>query len=211
MHIHVVEAGPVATNAYVIHEPANDAALIVDAPMDSIDDIAEILRVAELKPKALILTHTHWDHTADAARMKQRWPDLVVYVHAADEYRLTDPMAHTVWPLPFTLQPLSADKYLADGDVVNVGGMEFRVAHTPGHTEGGVCLYFPSSGNVFVGDSLFAGSVGRTDLPGGDWDTLLSSIQNQLLTLPDETRVYPGHGFATSIGDERVSNPFLAP
>lgn len=203
------ECGPVATNTYLIHSDGSAAALIVDAPMGSVEALGKVVEDKGLHPVALVLTHTHWDHTADAAKMKRRWPGMTVYVHPGDEYRLTEPAKHTVWPLPFTLEALEADRHLQGGDRLELEGMEFEVLHTPGHTEGGICLLEKNEGVVFVGDTLFSGSVGRTDLPGGDWGTLLASIRAQLLTLPDNIIVYPGHGPATTIGDERETNPFL--
>ncbi len=209
MRIIPFECGPVATNAYLVFNEGESAAVVIDAPMDSIEPLAEAAQREGVEPQALILTHTHWDHTADAAKMKRRWPEMIVYVHPDDEYRLVEPMKHSVWPLPFTLEPLNADRHLHAGDRFELEGIEFDILHTPGHTEGGICLLEKSEEVVFVGDTLFAGSVGRTDLPGGDWGTLLSSIRTQLLSLPDNTAVYPGHGPATTIGDEREMNPFL--
>lgn len=209
MRIIPFECGPVATNAYLVFNEGESAAVVIDAPMDSIEPLAEAAQREGVEPQALILTHTHWDHTADAAKMKRRWPEMIVYVHPDDEYRLVEPMKHSVWPLPFTLEPLNADRHLHAGDRFELEGIEFDILHTPGHTEGGVCLLEKSEEVVFVGDTLFAGSVGRTDLPGGDWGTLLTSIRTQLLSLPDNTAVYPGHGPATTIGDEKEMNPFL--
>lgn len=209
MRIISFECGPVATNAYLVFKEERSAAVIIDAPMDSIEPLAEAAGEEGVEPAALILTHTHWDHTADAAKMKRRWPDMIVYVHPDDEYRLVEPMKHSVWPLPFTIEPLNADRHLHAGDRFELEGIEFDVIHTPGHTEGGICLLEKNEGVVFVGDTLFAGSVGRTDLPGGDWGTLLNSIRARLLTLPASTTVYPGHGPATTIGQEREANPFL--
>lgn len=209
LKIHAFEAGPVATYGYlVVSEETNDGA-IIDAPLDSADAIAEAAANAGVTPGALILTHTHWDHTGDAAELKRRFPEMLIYVHQNDEYRLIEPMKHTVWNLPFTIEGIHADRYLHHGDTITVGGICFQVIHTPGHTEGGICLYDATHKTLFAGDTLFAGSVGRTDLPGGAWETLVASINDRLLTLPDDTRVYPGHGPATTIGEERQSNPFV--
>lgn len=210
LQIHAFEAGPVATFAYFVVETESRSSVIIDAPMGSAERLVAAAEREGSTPGALILTHTHWDHTADAAELKRRYPDMLIYVHPDDEYRLTDPMMHTVWPLPFTLEALSPDRHLHDGDTFSLNGICFQVLHTPGHTEGGICLYDKQHKVIFVGDTLFAGSVGRTDLPGGDWDTLLKSITDHLLPLPDEVRAYPGHGPATTIGAERESNPFLS-
>lgn len=209
LHIHTFEAGPALTNGYLIVDDAAATAVIIDAPLESAQRIADAAAAAGIVPGALILTHTHWDHTGDAAALKRLFPEMVVYVHGDDEYRMVDPMKHTLWKLPFTIEPITADSHLHHGDTFELGSIRFAVIHTPGHTEGGICLYEADSGVLFVGDTLFSGSVGRTDLPGGDWPTLARSIHDRLLALPDDVRVFPGHGPPTTIGEERASNPFI--
>ncbi len=203
------ESGPVATVAYLVIDDTSPGAVIIDAPLNSSTAIIAAAEKAGVEPAALILTHTHWDHTGDAAKLKARYPDMLIYVHPADEYRLEAPMEHTVWKLPFIIEPIAADRHLHHGDRFELGDIHFDVIHTPGHTEGGICLYDAVHGLLFVGDTLFAGSVGRTDLPGGDWETLARSIHDRLLDLPDNVNVYPGHGPPTTIGAERESNPFV--
>lgn len=209
LQIHAYESGPVATFAYLVLDDATQDALIIDAPFGSSEVIAAEAQREGVKPSALVLTHTHWDHTGEAAELRRIYPDMQVYVHRDDEYRLIDPMKHTVWPLPFDIEPVRADHYLKDGDTLSIGSLSFAVIHTPGHTEGGICLLSLERGVVFVGDTLFAGSVGRTDLPGGDWETLKGSITSRLMKLPDTIEVYPGHGPTTTIGRERATNPFV--
>jgi glyoxylase-like metal-dependent hydrolase (beta-lactamase superfamily II) len=209
LHIESFEAGPVATVGYLVIDTDTRQAVIIDAPMESAERFAAALDAVGATPGALILTHTHWDHTGDVAELKRRYPGMLIYVHPDDEYRLENPMEHSVWKLPFVIEGAKADSYLRHGDTFTLDGITLNVIHTPGHTEGGICLYAPNDGVIFVGDTLFEGSVGRTDLPGGSWNTLATSITEQLMTLPDEVRVYPGHGPATTIGFERVSNPFV--
>lgn len=209
LNIHSFEAGPVATYAYLVVDTETKDAVIIDAPLESAEAIVRAAEAEGVVPAALILTHTHWDHTGDAAALKERYPEMLVYVHPNDEYRMLAPMQHTIWKLPFTIAPATPDRYVHDGDLVGHGTLRFQAIHTPGHTEGGICLYDARNGLLFAGDTLFAGSVGRTDLPGGDWDTLARSIHDRLLVLPDDVRVYPGHGPATTIGEERASNPFV--
>ena len=122
---------------------------------------------------------------------------------------LLDQAAHTVWPLPFTLHNVKPTGLLKHGDLLICGDWTCEVIHTPGHTEGGVCFIDHEHSCAFVGDTLFSGSIGRTDLPGGDTDTLLNSIKECLMTLPDDFVVFPGHGPLTTIGDEKLNNPFL--
>lgn len=209
LQIYPFEAGPVATIGYLVVDGRTNDAVIIDAPVDAAEPMIETIERIGARPGALILTHSHWDHTGTAAELKRRYPEMLIYVHPDDEYRMVDPMKHTVWKLPFTIEGVGPDRYLHGGDTFTLNGLCFRVLHTPGHTEGGVCLYDQANRILFAGDTLFAGSVGRTDLPGGNWETLLHSISERLLTLPDDVTVYPGHGPSTTIGEERVSNPFV--
>ena len=156
----------------------------------------------------ILLTHSHWDHTGDAAKL-QRATKAHIAVHPDDDYRLSEPNKYTGFPLPFTLEACKADRYLHAGDSLMLGAWTFEVRHTPGHTEGGICFIDHARKLAFVGDTLFAGSIGRTDLPGGDTATLLNAIRTQLFTLDDDFVVLPGHGNRTSIGTERRTNPFL--
>lgn len=202
-------SGPVATNSFLLWDDARNG-LIVDAPPASFDEVVESIEREGVSPRALVLTHTHWDHTADVNLFKKRFGgDLIVYVHPDDEYRLEDPMKHLLWPIPLEMEPFVPDRHLVHGDTFRLGEMAFDVMHTPGHTEGSICLYNRDLAILFGGDVLFAGSVGRTDLPGGDTATLMRSIRDHLLSLPDETRVLPGHGPVTTIGEERESNPYI--
>lgn len=207
--IHGFECGLVATNSYLIIDEATRTAAIIDLPNDSLPTLLAACARERVKPSSLLLTHSHWDHTADLEHALREWPGLPVLIHRDDAYRLADPMAHTVWPLPFTMQPVEPTGWLEHGDEIVLGETRLRILHTPGHTEGSVTFYSELDEAAIVGDTLFAGSVGRTDLPGGSWPVLERSIHEQLLGLPDDTAVYPGHGPVTSIGDERRSNPFL--
>ena len=209
LQIHAYESGPVPTFAYLVLDDVTRDAVVIDAPFGSADAIAAEAVRSGVTPSALLLTHTHWDHTGDAAELCRRYPEMLVYVHRDDEYRLADPMKYTVWELPFEVEPVEAHRYLEHGSTLDVGGLSFAILHTPGHTEGGVCLLNEEHKVIFVGDTLFAGSVGRTDLPGGDWETLRASIATHLMPLADDITVYPGHGPTTTIGIERATNPFV--
>ena len=206
--LYTLAAGPVATNVYLLVHPDTRSAICIDAPSDCRTWVMEHLEKHDCRLTHLLLTHTHWDHTADAAPIV-RDTQATVYVHPDDSYRLVDPMAHTIWPLPFQIEPVTEFETLSEGDELTLQGATFKVIHTPGHTEGGVCFIDHENRRVFAGDTLFAGSIGRADLPGGDMELLLKSIRERLLTLPGDYVVWPGHGPATTIGEEILSNPYV--
>lgn len=210
--------GPVATNCYLSVDRENRTAFVIDAPQGCLQHILKNLDAEHVSITDILLTHTHWDHIADCAPLR-RATSATVWVHPHDAYRLIDPMRHTVWPLPFGIEPVT-DFRLLEFDAtsephIHVGNPEdgiqstLRALFTPGHTEGGVCYVDDKERCVFVGDTLFLGSVGRTDLPGGDMSVLIESIRNELFALPRDYVVYPGHGPMTSIARERASNPFV--
>ncbi len=203
-----IEAGPVATFGYLIMDTHHNVAAVIDVPLESADFFLETAEQHGTPIQAIWLTHSHFDHIGDATKLK-RATNAPVYIHPADEYRLDEPKKHISFPLPFALEGVKADKYFQHGDNIFCGDWQFEIRLTPGHTEGGVCLIDMAHNLAFVGDTLFAGSVGRTDLEGGDMPTLLHSIKTQLFTLPDEMLVLPGHGTKTTIGTERRTNPFL--
>lgn len=204
-----VEAGPAATVGYMLLDKEAGQACVIDVPPGSAEQYVELARRHGVRICRILLTHTHWDHTADAAAL-QRATGAPLAVHPADAYRLRDPVELRLWQLPFEFEPVEAQEWLRHGQRLSCGSRwQLEVRHTPGHTEGGVCFVEHRRRVVFSGDTLFAGSIGRTDLPGGDLAQLLRSIAEQLLSLPDDYRVYPGHGGPTSIGAEREGNPFL--
>lgn len=202
------ECGPVATFTYLLCNAQTQQAMVIDAPYGSAQQLLDTAQAHGCSITDIVLTHTHWDHTADAPTLVAA-THATVWVHPADIHRLADPMAHTVWPLPFTIAPIIPDRLMEHGAVIEPAGLTLRVLHTPGHTEGGVCLVDEAHGRVFVGDTLFAGSVGRVDLPGGNEDQLIESIRTHLFTLDDAYVAWPGHGPSTTIGQERRTNPFV--
>jgi len=197
--------GAFAENCYLVADPASGDAAIVD-PGEDVDLFVARLRHEGWKLRAVWLTHAHVDHVAGVAALHERLP-APVWLHPADR-ALYDhaPAQAAMFGMEVAPPPPPAAAF-ADGATVSVGACTFTVIHTPGHTPGGVCLI--GDGLALVGDTLFAGSIGRTDLPGGDTKQLLASIHEKLLTLPDETVVYSGHGPATTIGAEKQSNPFV--
>ncbi|MBL8005695.1 MAG: MBL fold metallo-hydrolase [Candidatus Kapabacteria bacterium] len=211
MNIVTLESGPVDTNGYLVYDDKAKIAVVVDCPYGSAEPFLQLLCEESLQLAAILLTHSHWDHTADAPTL-QKMTQAPIYCHAFDEYRLTNPMEHTLWELPFEIESMNIDVYLQDSTTISFSPeLTFSVIHTPGHTEGSVCFYSESESFAIVGDTLFQRSIGRTDLPGGDMETLLHSIQSRLFPVDESTVVLPGHGPATTIGEEKMYNPFLQP
>jgi len=202
MEIIAVEAGPLMTNTYLAIDDESNKAVIIDAPMDCVELLKPYTDEKNIVVTAILLTHTHWDHAADTASLKKLY-NAPVYLHQADEFRLLDPNAHSIFPLPFDIPSAKADHYIDDNDKVVFGKSELMVLHTPGHTEGCLCFYNESYGILFSGDTLFLESIGRTDLPGGSLENIAKSIEEKLLVLDDNIKVYPWHGPATTIGYER--------
>jgi hydroxyacylglutathione hydrolase len=209
MKIDSLILGAYETNSYVLRqsETATDC-VVIDTGLN-IGGLIGFLEEQQLNPVAIVLTHGHADHIGGLAALRSRFTDMKVYIHELDAEMLTEPLANlsAMTGAPFTTEP--QDFSLRDQSVIELAGLELLVLHTPGHTPGGICLYSKQDSVAFVGDTLFAESVGRTDFPGGSMPQLTSSIREKLFGLPDETRVYPGHGPATSIGHEKTHNPFL--
>lgn len=209
LEISVFTLGPYATNCYVLSTTGSPDCWIVDASFGP-GPILDSIRKRGLLPRALILTHAHVDHIAGVREVAAAFPGLPILIHEAESQWLLDPELNLS---AFSGTPVTAPKatrLLKDGDVLDLCGIEWRVLHTPGHSPGSVTLHAPSAGVAIVGDTLFSGSVGRTDFPGCSFEELERSIRTRLFTLPLETRALPGHGDATSIGAERESNPFVS-
>jgi hydroxyacylglutathione hydrolase len=197
--------GPLQSNSYLVVDERSRQAAVIDPGMES-EAVLEAVRRGGLRVESVIITHGHFDHVFSCATFTAETGAPVI-MHPNDVPLLLE-MPETArffgFKAPTAPKP---DRLVREGDVITVGELSLRVLETPGHTPGGISLSLGDA--VFVGDTLFAGSVGRTDLHGGSLDTLLQSIRTRLLTLPDSTVVYPGHGPATSIGVERRDNPFL--
>jgi len=207
MILQTLVVGPLAVNCYIVGDETTRAAIVID-PGGNARDILDTLRREQLKPTAIVNTHAHFDHLL--ALNEVRAKTGVPFMLHADEAQVLTSAQLGAGMFGFAMaQPAPADQLLREDDHVRVGTLAFKVLHTPGHTPGGLCLL--SDKCVFVGDTLFRGSIGRADLPGGDYATLMRSIRDKLLTLPDDTVVYPGHMDATTIGEERQLNPFLRP
>lgn len=205
--VRTLVVGPLQTNCYLVSCEETREAIVIDPGGDA----ARILRaVAEdgLALRLIVATHAHFDHVMANADL-QKASGAPIGVGRADAEELTKPVR--IFGLPMLGAPSpAADRLLDDGDEVVVGTEALRVLCTPGHSTGGISLYYAPQPLVFSGDVLFRMGIGRTDLPGGDFDTLARSIRSRLYTLPDDTIVYPGHGPATTIGEEKAGNPFVA-
>ncbi len=201
LHIHTITAGPLAVNAYVASDGGE--CVVIDAPHESTKAVCEFINAKKLKPLTVINTHGHFDHIGDNEEL-QKALGCPIATHILDAKMLARPYDYG-WG--FQTHPSKADKLLNDGDEIKVGACKLLVMHTPGHTTGSMCLYeaaedSKTEGILFTGDTLFAGGVGRTDLSGGSQELLEKSLK-KLLELPPATKVYPGHGPATTIGEER--------
>jgi len=209
MEIDRLILGAYQTNCYILRESeAAKDCLLVDAGLEA-SQLVNFLRAHKLNPVAVVLTHGHVDHVAGIAALRRKFPDVKVYIHKLDTEMLTDTESNlsALTMGPFSTEP--ADFSLEQGDVIELAGIKLEVLHTPGHTPGGICLYSKDESIVFTDDTLFAESVGRTDFPGGSMSQLIKSIKEKLLTLPDETVIYPGHGPTTTIAQEKAHNQYL--
>jgi glyoxylase-like metal-dependent hydrolase (beta-lactamase superfamily II) len=214
----ILPVGMLQCNCSIIGDPETREALVVD-PGDETARILDLLAKHGLTVKAIVSTHAHIDHVGGLRKMQQA-TGAPVLMHGDDMelYRHLDVQAAWLGMRP--PDPANIDKFLREGDTLRWGCFEANVMHTPGHTRGSISLYLApenkgkadaEAGKLLAGDTLFAGSIGRTDLPGGSLERILRSIHQKLLLLPDDTIVYPGHGAITTIGEERASNPFLEP
>lgn len=205
MQIETLVVGPLQVNCFIVGCEKTQEALVVD-PGDEAERILKRLHARGLQLKLVVNTHGHFDHVGgNRPLVEESGAELLL--HQADLPVLRRAREHAaLYGMSVTPSPEPA-RLLAGGEILAVGELRLQVLHTPGHSPGGICLF--GDGHLFVGDTLFAGSVGRTDLPGGDHDTLIEGIRRQLLVLPDTTVVHPGHGPDTTIGREKRVNPFL--
>lgn len=199
--------GPLGVNCYIVGDEATREATIID-PGGNPHDILAAIAKHRIKILAIVNTHAHFDHVGALHTIREETgapfvlhEDEVAMLQAAQSSAAMFGLA-----IPSQSPP---ERLVRDGDRVEVGNISLQVLHTPGHTPGGICLL--NEKHVFVGDTLFQGSIGRTDFPGGDYGTLMRSIRDKLLPLPDDTIVHPGHGASTTIGEEKTLNPFLRP
>ncbi|MEJ5301494.1 MAG: MBL fold metallo-hydrolase [Thermodesulforhabdaceae bacterium] len=209
MIIEHLVVGMLQTNCYIIADPSSKEAFVID-PGGEAKRIHNFLTSKGYTLKAILLTHGHFDHVLDAWSLK-KLSGGEIYLHPLDEPLLHNRMvgvgAFIMGKTPSV--NLSADKTLQEGDILKLGNIEIHVIETPGHTPGHVSFYVPSQRLIFVGDTLFDGSIGRTDFPGGSYEQLIASVRTKIFPLGDDVIVYPGHGPSTTVGKERRTNPFF--
>jgi hydroxyacylglutathione hydrolase len=206
LHV-VLPVGPLRCNCSIFGDEKTREAIVVD-PGDDISQITAILDRHQLKVKAIVITHGHIDHIAGASQLRAL-SGAPVYMNERDRPQLDMLHLQARWLGVATPPKVEIDVPATDGAVLQLGGVDFEVLLTPGHTQGSLCLWIPQEKKLIAGDTLFRDSIGRTDLPGGDSARILASIKTCLLQLPDDAIVFPGHGESTTIGREKQYNPFL--
>lgn len=206
------EVNPFGENTYVAYDEKSRDAVVIDPGMmnqHERDGVIQFLTDHSLHVKCVLITHVHVDHVASAAWLAQQC-NASIYASEGDApLSAALPAQAQRFGLRISIEPLSVDKYVKEGDKLLIGGEEIQVIAVPGHSLGGLAFYLPQSNTVFVGDSVFLGSIGRTDLPGGSQSQLIQSVKSKILTLPADTLVLPGHGPSTTVGDEQATNPYL--
>jgi glyoxylase-like metal-dependent hydrolase (beta-lactamase superfamily II) len=210
MNLQIIPGGPIQTNGYLLTEPANGQAVLIDAPEGVWPAVERQLTKDGCKLTGLWLTHGHWDHTQGAADIMRR-TGARASGHRDDQVLFEEPAAMAAFMRGVVLEAVKIDAWLEPGQQMQAMGVPVEVRHVPGHSLGNVLFYFPTLKAAFVGDALFKGAVGRTDLPGGDFAVLERSIREQIYSLPPDTTVYPGHGPATTVAHEMATNPFVIP
>jgi hydroxyacylglutathione hydrolase len=203
----ILPVGPLQCNCSIIGDESTREAMVID-PGDDIADVHALLQKHNLTVKQIVITHAHIDHVGGAMKLRAA-TGAPILINENDYALLKLLDVQATWLGMQDPGKVDVDRTLGELDKVHAGALTASVLHTPGHTEGSICLYFPAEQKLIAGDTLFAGSIGRTDLPGGSFDKILRSINDKLLALPDETIVIPGHGPLTTIAEEREHNPFL--
>ncbi len=203
----ILPVGPLQCNCSVIGDESTHEGLVID-PGDNIEDVVSIVRKHNLQIKQIVITHAHIDHVGGAMQLRAA-TGAPILLNQNDYALLKMLDAQAAWIGVAPPGRVEIDHSVAQADSIKTGSLSADVIHTPGHTEGSICLYFPAEKKLIAGDTLFAGSIGRTDLPGGSFEKIIRSLHDKVLELPDDTVVIPGHGPLTTIGRERHSNPFL--
>jgi len=204
----IIPVGPLQCNCSIIGDEHSREAMVID-PGDEIDEVMAVVQRHGLTVKQIVVTHAHIDHVGGAMKLK-RLTGAPILLNQNDYALLKMLDVQAAWIGMKAPEMVTIDSSLSTGDKVSAGSLMADVLYTPGHTEGSICLYFAPQKKLIAGDTLFAGSIGRTDLPGGSYEKIMRSLHGPVLALPDETIVVPGHGPLTTIGEERATNPFLS-
>jgi hydroxyacylglutathione hydrolase len=203
----IFPVGPLQCNCSVIGDDTTRDAIVID-PGDDIQNVLSVIARHQLQVKQIVITHAHIDHVGGAMKLRAATgAPILLNQNDYDLLKMLDVQA--AWIGMASPGKVEIDQSVGESDLVRAGSLAATVLHTPGHTEGSICLYFAGEKKLIAGDTLFAGSIGRTDLPGGSYSKIIHSLHEKVLALPDETIVVPGHGPLTTIGEERESNPFL--
>lgn len=208
MEVKILPLGPIQTNAFFLRE--GDRAVLIDAPKGAHEAVGQLLEKLGVTLDALLLTHGHWDHTTDAYLFQR--DGIPLYGHKADQDLFENPRSMSSFGLEgIPMEPVTIDHWIDQGTRLEFLGESFEVRHVPGHCPGNVLFYLDGQAACFVGDVIFAGSIGRVDLPGGNFSVIEKSIRNRVYTLPDDTEIYPGHGPVTSVREEKRRNAYVRP
>ncbi len=203
----IIPVGPLQCNCSIVGDEKSHEAMVID-PGDEIDRVLAIVKQHQLTVKQIVITHAHIDHVGGAMKLKAA-TGAPILLNQNDTGLLKMLAMQAAWIGMRPPEDVKIDGSIGEGETIRVEGVEAQVLHTPGHTEGSICLLFEPQKTLVAGDTLFAGSIGRTDLPGGSYDKIIRSLREKVLALDDEIVVVPGHGQVTTIGAERESNPFL--
>lgn len=208
IHVKTFPLGPFQMNSHVVYNDTTHEAVLFDTGRDP-EVVLDFLNAKALTLKLLLYTHAHLDHVEGHAAIRAQYPQLEAYIHPEEQFwidglAMQAAMFHMPQPQPPVIQ-----RYIEDGEEFQLDGFEVKAYHTPGHTPGGICYFIPQGPILVAGDTIFYRSIGRTDFPKGDYDTLLQSITQKVLTLPPQTRIYSGHGPVTTVAEEQAENPFV--
>ena len=205
-----MELGPIGTNAFLLWEENGGKAVLIDAPPDCAADVNEILKDNQLVLVEIWLTHGHWDHMAGAHELAEDGIEIIG--HKDDQMMFENPALMSTFSIPgLELKPIKITRWVKEGDELDLWGRTIKVMHCPGHCPGNIAFLISDENICFVGDVIFSASIGRTDLPGGDFSKLEGSIRNKIYSLPDNTVLAVGHGPDTTVSKEKLSNPFVRP
>lgn len=201
---------PIGTNAFALIDEERKECVFIDAPLDSYEWATGIAQEKGYEIVALILTHGHWDHILDGWKFSEA--GIPAYGHASDTKMFAEPSRMSNYAIPgLNFSPVKINHWVQGGRKLDLLGTEMEIRHVPGHCPGNILVYVESAGAAIVGDAIFAGSIGRYDLPGGDFKVLEKSIREQIYSLPEDTVIYPGHGPSTSVAQEKASNSYVRP